>query len=77
MEALHISNLSFDRFLSICGTLGIKGEVFEAHKDFIDKQLTPRRNEIAHGEETEIGIDQASEMVSKTVDMIRLLAIRN
>ncbi len=65
------SNLSYDVFRDICLVCGIDFGPFESDRDFIDIFLLKRRNEIAHGEDTRIGVGDVDTLVDRTLGLMR------
>ncbi len=65
------SNLSYSVFSDICLVCGISGGDFSRWSTFIDVFLLKRRNSIAHGEETLIGLDELEDLTSNTISLIR------
>jgi MAE_28990/MAE_18760-like HEPN len=65
------SNLNFDVFSDICLVCGIPIEPFRVQEIFINITLLKRRNEIAHGEETLVAIDDLDDLTTKTVGLMR------
>jgi hypothetical protein len=61
------ANLSSDVFAGICLVCGIPTEPFTDEVTFIDIILLKRRNEIAHGEDTFVAIDDLDDLADKTV----------
>jgi MAE_28990/MAE_18760-like HEPN len=66
------SNLNYDVLRDICVVCGIPSEPFEQYKTFIDVILLKRRNAIAHGEDTFVGIGDLDQVVDKTIELMRL-----
>lgn len=52
------SNLNFKTFSSIMHSIGCDASAHAAHGLFIDGKLLPRRNEIAHGREEYVELDE-------------------
>lgn len=65
------SNLNYDVFVDICLVCGVSPELFADQQIFIDIVLLKRRNEIAHGEETFVAIDDLDEITTKIVGLMR------
>jgi hypothetical protein len=65
------SNLNFDVFTDICLVCGVPTQPFMPKSEFVDVFLLKRRNEIAHGEETLVEIEDLDELTSETVAMMR------
>jgi hypothetical protein len=65
------ANLSFDVFTDICLVCGAPTLAFADKATFIDVLLLKRRNAIAHGEDTFVGIEDLDELTSETMAMMR------
>lgn len=65
------ANLNFSVLSDICQICGIPLIAFENKADFIDKILLKRRNAIAHGEDTYVGIEDIAELTDETIAMMR------
>lgn len=65
------SNLNYEVFSEICNVCGVSMDGFATHKAFIDILLLKRRNSIAHGEDTFVGIDDLDELSATTIDLMR------
>jgi hypothetical protein len=65
------SNLSFEVFSEICLVCGVSAVEFADHEAFVDVFLLKRRNAIAHGEDTFVGIDDLDIVTTRTVDLMR------
>lgn len=65
------SNLNFDVFTDICLVCSVDVSMFSDEKEFIDLFLLRRRNEIAHGEDTFVEIDDLDDLVQRTMDLMR------
>jgi hypothetical protein len=65
------SNLSFEVFSEICSVCGVSAAEYTDRKVFIDVILLKRRNAIAHGEDTFVGIDDLDMVTTGTVDLMR------
>jgi hypothetical protein len=65
------SNLNSDVFKDICLVCGVDFVSFEAEFDFIDIFLLKRRNEIAHGEDTRVGVDDVDALIDRTLSLMR------
>ena len=65
------SNLNSDVFRDICLVCGIPFGQFEGEAHFIDVLLLKRRNEIAHGEDTRIGIEDLDDVTNRTLALMR------
>ena len=65
------SNLNFSVFADICLICGIQPELFREEETFIDTILLKRRNSIAHGEETFVGIEELDSLSDRIVALMR------
>ncbi|MGY3585798.1 hypothetical protein ACVIGB_005145 [Bradyrhizobium sp. USDA 4341] len=65
------ANLNHDVLIDICLVCGIPTELFADHKTFLDIVLLKRRNEIAHGEDTLVSINDLDELTTKTIALMR------
>jgi hypothetical protein len=65
------SNLNFDVFIDICLVCCVPTADFVDKATFIDVVLLKRRNEIAHGEDTFLGIEDLDEFTTETVAIMR------
>ena len=65
------ANLTFDVFADICLVCGVPIQSFAEKATFIDVVLLKRRNAIAHGEDTFVGIADLDELTNETVAMMR------
>ena len=65
------SNLSSEVFRDICLVCGVSFVQFEGDANFIDIVLLKRRNEIAHGEDTRIGIEDLDDITNRTLALMR------
>lgn len=65
------ANLNFDVFSDICLVCGVPMDRFKDKADFVDLFLLKRRNEIAHGEETFVEVEDLDELTNKTVSIMR------
>jgi hypothetical protein len=65
------SNLSFDVFTDICLVCGVPIKAFIDKVTFVDVFLLKRRNAVAHGEETFVGIEDLDELTNRTVEIMR------
>lgn len=66
------ANLSFDVFTDICLVCKVPITAFADRAVFVDVFLLKRRNAIAHGEDTFVGIEDLDELTSETVAMMRM-----
>ncbi|AKN64568.1 hypothetical protein G5B88_04655 [Herbaspirillum seropedicae] len=65
------SNLNFEVFSDICLVCGIETTSFQDTETFIDVSLLKRRNSIAHGEDTLIGLSELDTIVNNSIDLMR------
>lgn len=65
------ANLSFDVFTDICVICGIAIQPFASRATFVDVVLLKRRNAIAHGEDTLVGIADLDEVANGTISIMR------
>jgi hypothetical protein len=65
------ANLSFDVFTDICLVCCVPMTAFADKAVFVDVFLLKRRNAIAHGEDTFVGIEDLDELTNETVAMMR------
>ena len=66
------SNLNFSVFTDICLICDISVSLFDGKSTFIDVILLKRRNAIAHGEDTYVGIADLDQLTSETTVMVRI-----
>ena len=66
------ANLNSEVLKDLCLICGITFAPFASHSDFIDKTLLKRRNAIAHGEDTLIGIEELDTITDGTVAIMRM-----
>lgn len=65
------ANLNSEVFRDICLVCGVEFSQFAADAHFIDVVLLKRRNEIAHGEDTRVGIADLDEVANRTLSLMR------
>lgn len=65
------ANLNFDVFIDICRVCCVPTQDFADKTTFVDVVLLKRRNAIAHGEDTFVGIEDLDELTGETVAMMR------
>lgn len=65
------ANLSFDVFADICLVCGVPVQPFAERSTFIDIVLLRRRNSIAHGAETLVGLDELDDIANETIALMR------
>ena len=65
------ANLNFEVLSDICLICCVPKATFADKATFVDVFLLKRRNEIAHGEDTFVAIDDLDELTQQTVAMMR------
>jgi hypothetical protein len=65
------ANLSFKVLTDISLVCGVPKAMFSDKETFVDVFLLKRRNGIAHGEDTFVGVDDLDELTNGTVEMMR------
>jgi hypothetical protein len=65
------ANLSFEVLTDICLVCSVPTAAFADKREFLDVFLLKRRNSIAHGEDTFVGIEDLDDLTSKTITMMR------
>ncbi|APZ97300.1 hypothetical protein BWQ93_01430 [Sphingopyxis sp. QXT-31] len=65
------SNLNYEVLLELCHVCGINGSLFEEKSTFIDVVLLKRRNSIAHGEDTLVGVEEIDSLPDDTIGLMR------
>jgi MAE_28990/MAE_18760-like HEPN len=65
------ANLSFEVFTDVCLVCSVPATTFTDKATFIDVLLLKRRNAIAHGEDTFVGIGDLDELANETVSIMR------
>lgn len=65
------ANLNFEVFTDICLVCSVQPSTFTDKQDFIDVFLLKRRNQIAHGEDSFIDIEDLDELTNETIAMMR------
>jgi hypothetical protein len=65
------ANLNFDVFTDICLVCDVPVQSFAEKTTFIDVVLLKRRNEIAHGEDTFVAIEDLNELTDEAVALMR------
>lgn len=68
------SNLNSEVFRDICLICGVDISLFDGDMEFIDIFLVKRRNEIAHGEDVRVGMDEVDDYRDRTLRLIRTFA---
>lgn len=68
------SNLNFEVLCDICRVCGIDPDIFSDHENFIDVILLKRRNSIAHGEETFVGLEDLNPLTEQTIGLMRMFS---
>lgn len=66
------SNLKFEVLQNICLVCGIDSTIFQPYETFIDVFLLRRRNSIAHGDDSAVGIHEVDELIEGVVGLMRL-----
>lgn len=66
------SNLKFDVLKDICLVCGIDSKIFEPYETFIDVVLLKRRNAIAHGDDSVVGIEEIDNLVGDVIGLMRM-----
>lgn len=66
------SNLKFEVLQNICLVCGIDATIFQPHETFIDVVLLRRRNSIAHGDESAVGVHEVDELIDGVIELMRL-----
>jgi MAE_28990/MAE_18760-like HEPN len=66
------ANLNFEIFADICLVSSISVAPFADKNSFIDIFLLKRRNSIAHGEDTFVGIEDLDELTNNTITLMRM-----
>lgn len=66
------SNLKFEILQNICLVCGIDSAIFQPYETFIDVVLLRRRNSIAHGDESVVGVHEVDELIDGVVELMRL-----
>ena len=65
------ANLNFDVLSDICLICGVPISSFKDKSIFIDVVLLKRRNGIAHGEDTFVGVEGLDDLADQTVEIMR------
>jgi hypothetical protein len=65
------ANLNFSVFTDICQVCGVPIQSFTDKATFVDIILLKRRNAIAHGEDTFVGIEDIDELTNETMAIMR------
>lgn len=66
------SNLKFEILQNICLVCGIDSAIFQPYETFIDVVLLKRRNSIAHGDESVVGLHEVDALIDGVVELMRL-----
>lgn len=66
------SNLKFEVLQNICLVCGIDATIFQPYETFIDVVLLRRRNSIAHGDESVVGVHEVDDLINGVVELMRL-----
>lgn len=65
------SNLNSEVLSELCTVCGVNYNLFAEKRQFIDVILLKRRNSIAHGEDTLIGLDELDELTDGALEIMR------
>ena len=65
------SNLKFDIFKDICLICGVDSNKFIDKENFMDVILLKRRNSIAHGDVSVVGVDEMDSLADETIGLMR------
>lgn len=65
------ANLNYEVLKDLCLICGVPFSIFDDDGDFIDKTLLKRRNAIAHGEDTLVGIEELETISQGTISLMR------
>jgi hypothetical protein len=65
------ANMNFEVFADICLVCGVSAHPFADKSTFIDVMLLKRRNAIAHGEDTLVGLNDLDEITNDTIGLMR------
>ena len=68
------SNLNFEVLCDICRVCGVDPEIFSEYENFIDVILLKRRNSIAHGEDTFVGVEDLNPLTEQTIGLMRMFS---
>lgn len=68
------SNLSYEVLCDICRVCGTNPAIFSEHENFIDVILLRRRNSIAHGEDTFVGVEDLNPLTEQTIGLMRMFS---
>jgi hypothetical protein len=68
------SNLNFEVLCDICRVCGTDTSIFTPHQNFIDVLLLKRRNSIAHGEDTFVGVEDLNSLTEQTIGLMRMFS---
>lgn len=65
------SNLNYEVLMELCHVCGIDRSIFDGKDTFIDVVLLKRRNSIAHGEDTLVGLEEIDSLPDETIGLMR------
>ncbi|MGR9169447.1 MAE_28990/MAE_18760 family HEPN-like nuclease [Rhizobium sp. KDH_Rht_773_N] len=65
------ANLNYDVLTDICTVCGLSIDDFSASETFLDVLLLKRRNEIAHGENTFVAVEDLDDIADRTIALMR------
>lgn len=65
------ANLNYDVLKDICIVCGVSIDDFSDSETFLDVLLLKRRNEIAHGENTFVAVEDLDDIADKTIALMR------
>jgi MAE_28990/MAE_18760-like HEPN len=65
------ANLSFEAFTDICLICSIPTKAFAEKREFLVVFLLKRRNSIAHGEDTFVGMEDLDDLTNETIALMR------
>lgn len=65
------SNLKFEVFKDICLICGVDSQKFVDKENFIDVILLKRRNSIAHGDSSVVGVEEMDRLADETIGLMR------
>lgn len=68
------SNLNFEVLCDICRVCGTDPTIFVDYENFIDVILLKRRNSIAHGEDTFVGLEDLNSLTEQTIGLMRMFS---
>lgn len=71
-DLIYTENLKSNVVLEICKICGLDSSYFSEQAEFIDIFLLKRRNSIAHGEDTLVGIEDMPRLIDDTMTLMRV-----